>query len=321
MVPRTRSARSESDPESEIKPEQETNPEPVPTEEEKAEKAAFFDEIFAEMQARGIRMPRSTTMVSGPAQTSVTPPINPLSVARFPNPDTYAGDPDGLDGFLDQMHDFLDANGYDLSSARSVSVASMFFRGAAKEWFAGVRRAVRMQQMPALLSWYDLERVLTEWIRPVDTRMLHYEAFFHITQGKNQTVKDYIAAYNSARMRVATPPICDPVLCYVFLRGLKPHIRPQVVGREPQTLSDYMRVANSVTDLVASIPGKPVPSLGSTHAGSSKPSTSNGSRPICAFCKKVGHTEEQCWKKDPKLRPEPKKKEVRFNPKVKLLTN
>jgi hypothetical protein len=321
MVPRTRSAGSESDPEPEPEPEPQPEPEPVPTEEEKKDKAAFFDEIFAEMQARGIRMPKSTTIVSGPAQTSVTPPVNPLSVARFPNPDTYAGDPDGLDGFLDQMHDFLDANGYDLTSARSVSVASMFFRGAAKEWFAGVRRAIRMQQMPALLSWADLEKVLTEWIRPVDTRMLHYEAFFHITQGKNQSVKDYISAYNSARMRVATPPICDPVLCYVFLRGLKPHIRPQVVGREPQTLADFMRVANSVTDLVASIPGKPVPSLGSTNAGSSKPSTSDGSKPICAFCKKVGHTEDKCWNKDSKLKPEPKKKDVRFSPKVKLLTN
>ena len=93
MVPRTRSARSETDPESETKPEQVTNPEPVPTEEEKAEKAAFFDEIFAEMQARGIRMPRSTTMVSGPATSGFDPPktnrskdgFNPINTLSTPN--------------------------------------------------------------------------------------------------------------------------------------------------------------------------------------------------------------------------------------------
>jgi hypothetical protein len=195
----------------------------------------------------------------------------------------------------------------------AVSAATMFFSGTAREWIAGVRRAISEGEMSALTSWEDLKALMTEWIRPVDTMMLNYEAFISVCQGKNQSVKEYITAFNAARMKVSVPPICDPLLCFFYLRGLRPHLRTHVMAREPKTLREYIRVSNAISDLTNAVPGKQTSSSGSsTSDGSSKPSSSNGTKPRCTHCNKVGHVEERCYKKYPKLAP-PKDKKVRFD--------
>lgn len=268
--------------------------------------AQEVETLVTGLQQFGYVVPKAGELTTGPAQATVTP-FFASSGLKFPSPAHYSGDPDLLDGFVDQMTMFLEANGIDPNTHRAVCVAALHFRGQAQEWFAGVSRALRLKQMAPLTSWSDLVSLLTEWIRPVESMMLHYETFFNMQQGKHQSVKEYITAYNTARMRVSVPPICDPVLCYAFLRGLKPHLRTHVQSRDPKTLADYIRIANTIVDLQASVPGK--------SGKDASPSSSNGSKLHCTFCKKSGHDVTMCFKKHPELRPSEKK--VRFSPKDK----
>lgn len=94
------------------------------------------DLIAACIRGKSVLLPETEkpTVTLSAHSTGYTP-FQPMSVPCLPSPDTYDGDPDGLDWFVFWMKTYLSASGYDLDDVRSVHVAAFFLRGSAKEWF------------------------------------------------------------------------------------------------------------------------------------------------------------------------------------------
>lgn len=164
-----------------------------------------------------------------------------------------------------------------------------------------------------LTSWPAFVLELTKWVRPVTgSSRKDYTDLFSIQQGKSQTVKDYIVAFNLAHSKVAHDlPAEHSVVTYLFLRGLKPHLRVQVLARKPRSLQDHMHMANVLTDLQNSVPHRLARSSRGTSLGSGSASTSGSSKQLCNHCKEPGHAEARCYTKYPELRPKRKQKFVK----------
>lgn len=226
---------------------------------------------------------------ASPSTTSM-PGKSPL---KFPDPPVFEGDPNKLEGWVTQTCMYLRAYDIDLASVRAVEVASMFLRGKALDWWSGMFQLVVTGQAQPLGSWDAFVKQLTDAFRPIELTRRYLKELLHISQGKSE-MRTYIAAFNAARARVPGA-LSDDSLCYVFLQGCKTELQRLIVMQNPKTLEEHFSLAVSLADL-------------SSSAGSSQSSKPGGkpgdkpTKPVCAHCKKPGHTIEQCFKLHPELK-------------------
>lgn len=242
--------------------------------------------------------------VTGPQQAIVSPPARVAPALRVAPPDMYLGDPEGLRPFLRGMDFYLSASGVSLGSPRSVSLAALRLGGSVSTWFSGVCDLADAGEVPVVGNFADFSRLLTGYVQPVVPYQRYYTDLYHIMQGKTQSTKDFIAHFNKTRARITTP-FADEHLRYLFLGALKPSLQQQIVVHNPKTLAQCFELANTLTDLGNSI--RPSPTTG-TSSGSTSTSSPHG-KARCTFCKKLGHTEDKCYVKNPELRPKSGKKD------------
>jgi hypothetical protein len=82
-------------------------------------------------------LPEQLAAVAGspvPPPRVGVPTFSHASGISFPRPDTYNGDPEGLELFIFGIREWLLVQGVDLASAMSARYAGMFLRGSVQEW-------------------------------------------------------------------------------------------------------------------------------------------------------------------------------------------
>lgn len=239
--------------------------------------------------------------VTGPAQAVVTGPALLGSTIKVSPPPVYEGDPEGLKAYLHSVKFYLVASGISLDSEQAVGLCAMRLGGKVATWFYDVTDLAKANAHPPILTFAEFSRVLTEYIQPVIPYQRYYDEFYRMQQGKNQTVKDFIAQFNKARARLPEP-LADTPLRHRFLGALHAQLQQQIVVHQPQSFAQCLELANTLTDLSNSVSK---PQHNGTHSGSGK--TSSNGKVVCAHCGKPYHTDVQCWEKHPELRPKSSK--------------
>jgi hypothetical protein len=265
--------------------------------------AASTEDLLEELRKRGAVPP-----VSDPASSTSIPVVQPpplsvptgRSTPKFPDPETYSGDPLALDSFVLQMTMYLQANGYDLNSVQCVAVSSMYLRGKAKEWFTSYYQLTKLGQISALSDWNAFVSALTEAFRPVELKQKYYDEIFALKQGKTD-VRQYISSFNSLRSKTPVP-LPENTLCYLFTRGLRTEMHQAFAVQQPKTLDEHFKLAVSLSDLTNSVlPPAHKGSSSKTPAGPTKDSGPSKDTVVCEHCKKTGHDAARCWKLHPEL--------------------
>ena len=106
--------------------------------------------------------PTATPAMASGTASSGKPPL------MFPDPPMYEGDPVKLDGWLTQTHMYLRAYDVDLSTSRSVEIATMFLRGRAQDWWTGQFHLQATGAVASFGTWDSLKKALIEAFRPVE---------------------------------------------------------------------------------------------------------------------------------------------------------
>lgn len=224
------------------------------------------------------------------------------TLAKFPEPMHYFGEPEHLDAHLLQVRRFLRAYGVDLASDQSVDIACMYLRGKALDWFVSREQLMAKGQAPLLGTFAQYTEALQAAVRPVELTDTYFEPFFNMKQGK-RTMRDFVALFNAAR---AKAPECmsEAMFMYTFKRGCRDDLRRAITVQRPSTLAEMFTLAVAVSDLHNS----GGTSYGGGQKGSTPPSQPAQDKPAkeikppCTHCGKMGHTLERCWALHPELR-------------------
>lgn len=241
----------------------------------------------------------TATATLAPAQANTGKPT-----LKFPDPPVFEGDPVKLDGWLTQTQMYLKAYDIDLTTARSVDVATMFLRGKAQDWWTGQFHLQEAGTVPVLGTWADFVRALTDAFRPVELHRKYMEQMLSLTQGK-MDMRSYIAGFNALRAKIpqAFP---EETLSYLFLQGCRQDLQKNIILQYPKTLAEHFQHAIALSDLPNSTKSQ---NPGGRSPGDPKgEKTKQPNTSVCAHCKKPGHTEERCFLLHPEL------KKRRFKP-------
>ena len=193
---------------------------------------------------------------------------------------------------------YLKAYDVDLTTSRSVDVATMFLRGKAQDWWTGQFHLQEAGTVPVLGTWGDFTRALTAAFRPVELHRKYLEQMLSISQGKLD-MRTYIAAFNALRAKIpqAFP---EETLSYLFLQGCRPDLQKNIILQYPKTLAEYFQHAIALSDLPHSSKSQTTGSKSPADPKGEKSKTT--STLLCAHCHKPGHTEERCFLLHPELK-------------------
>ena len=271
----------------------------IPTSDEASER------LVRSMEAMFQRVLTQATPVAPVPAPSTAPsvPTPPASTSgkphlKFPDPPMFEGDARLLDGWLTQSEMFLRAYNVDLSTSRSVDVATMFLRGKAQDWWTGQFHLIAAGSIPALTSWHAFVAALTEAFRPVELSRTYVTQLLSISQGK-QDMRGYIASFNALRAKIphAFP---EETLSLLFLQGCRPDLQRHISLLYPKSLAEHFQHAITISDIPVS--SRP-PAAGGRSTGTAREADSSLKKALfCDHCKRTGHTQERCFKLHPELR-------------------
>jgi hypothetical protein len=182
----------------------------------------------------------------------------------------FEGDARLLDGWLTQSEMFLRAYNVDLSTSRSVDVATMFLRGKAQDWWTGQFHLIAAGSIPALNSWHAFVGALTEAFRPVELSRTYVTQLLSISQGK-QDMRGYIASFNALRAKIphAFP---EETLSLLFLQGCRPDLQRHISLLYPKSLAEHFQHAITISDIPVS--SRP-PAAGGRSTGTAREADSS----------------------------------------------
>ena len=264
---------------------------------------ACFQQFLATMamsQSNPTPSGSSVAPTAAPA-VAVTPP--PRSSMRFPDPPTYEGDPTALETWAGATRLYLEANGVDLNTRKSVEVACMFLRGKAADWWFSRTLLVNSGQAVALTSWQTFIDNLTVAFRPHELAARYAQQLLHISQGKSE-MRTYIANFNSARSRIPGE-LGDVALSHVFLQGCRPEYRTAIALQKPLTLDAYLEAAVLVADINFEYQTPAVTVSKKVEKEKAAKGSTSGSasvKPTCSHCGKPNHSADKCFQLHPELK-------------------
>ncbi len=146
---------------------------------------------------------------------------------------------------------YLKAYAVDLTTTRSVDVATMFLRGKAQDWWTGQFTLIASGVLPAFGTWKAFADALTEAFRPVELSRTYVAQMMAISQGK-QDMRSYIAAFNALRAKIpdAFP---EGTLSHLFLQGCRPDLQRNISLQYPKTLAEHFQHAVTLSDLLCTL--------------------------------------------------------------------
>lgn len=158
-------------------------------------------------------------------------------------PPSYAGekDSDGLDTWVFQMNQYFDTTP-GLSEKHKVLTAGLLLKGQAATWWRDV------SQLPtAPKSWGELTAALELMFMPVERSKLARD---RLAEAK-QRERDSLTAYTTymRRLFLSIPSIADDEKLDRYVRGLLPHLRKEVMVRDPRTVEEAITYATRFDSL------------------------------------------------------------------------
>ena len=167
-----------------------------------------------------------------------TPSIDRGFSAYLPSP--FTGDPtENINQFVEKFNIYTDFMGFD--AKKKCSLIPMLLTGRALSWFRA-QPAVDNQDppQPIVRTWADTETLLQEKYGPSAIGYLQQSILLDKQQGAGETVKKYA---DEVYARLSLTGIQDPEAWKIFVKGLRPEIKFQVLQKQPDTLDQAQKFA------------------------------------------------------------------------------
>ena len=216
--------------------------------------------------------------------------------------------------------EFMQCNGWNEQEA--MASLPLYLRGTALQWFRDLPRRTINRGIPEVLA------ALNKQYNNDKVKHIFNQRFIALKQTKNESVEAFSERINTVASRLDKD--ADTKL-QIFMGGLLPHLKMQVIIHQPASYQDAVSFASLVEAITPETnveeQEKPPPKTTSqpTAASLDEPKQENtmesmidafksalqisqienqrtvrrpSQRTQCTFCGKMGHTEESCWTKN-----------------------
>jgi hypothetical protein len=192
-------------------------------------------------QAAAAAHPPVAISAAAPAVHAPAPAFRP----KIKEPSLYAGDPQKIDGWLQELHQqFM---WYRLVSVQDcISLATAHLRGPALDWWCSLGLTGQ-----AMTSWDFFVASLRTRFQPVSTAAVARRQLDQLRQGPTQNVNDYVATFR--RLLVAIPKMDEGDQMHCFVRGLRSAIANQVLIQRASNLTQAIEIATYVGSVGVSV--------------------------------------------------------------------
>jgi hypothetical protein len=195
--------------------------------------AGEFVSAFQALQQRVAYLEGDRHSPSATRGTEALPPA-------FALPDTFSGDPDEDPAtWTFAFDEYFELHSID--SALRVPLASSQLRGSALLWWRMHRQEVKKGACDPIAAWSEFCGALQRQFSPVNPVTAARNRLYRLNQ--RTSVAAYADEFRKLVLRIGDLSMDEQV--NRFINGLKPHIRAQVVVRDPTRLDEAIRVADA----------------------------------------------------------------------------